>query len=113
MKVSTVDSLITQEETIPFSKFLTPPVSNCLQCDKSLSMHNDLSRANLLTHEGPIMCAKISLECKDCSIEYGIANFSDELGAHFYPQEFVINVVEVSNVTYIDMKLYNWIPSLR
>jgi hypothetical protein len=76
-------------------------------------MHNDPSKATLFTSEGPIPCSKISLECRDCSIKYGVANYSEEKGTHFYPEELEVDEIEVSNVTYIDRKLYRWIPSLR
>ena len=101
------------DEDLFFNKFLSPPVSNCLCCGRQLTMHNDPSKANLFALEGPIPCSKISLECRTCSIRYGVANFKDETGTHFYPDQYVIDFVEVSNVTYIDLKLYRWIPSLR
>ncbi len=102
-----------RQEGIHFNKFLTPPVSNCLQCDTQLTMHNNPSKATLFTRDGPIPCSKISLECRDCSIRYGVANFTNEQGSHFYPQDLAIDFIEVSNVTYVDTKLYRWIPSLR
>ena len=104
---------LSKREQINFNKFLTPPISNCLRCHKQLSMHNDPSKATLFTSEGPIPCSKISLECRDCSIKYGVANYSEERGTHFYPEELEVDEIEVSNVTYIDRKLYRWIPSLR
>ena len=105
---------LTQSERVNFNKFLTPPISNCLRCNKQLSMHNDPSKATLFTSEGPIPCSKVSLECRDCSFRYGVLNYSDEEGTHFYPEQLPTHgMVEVSNVTYIDGTLYNWIPSLR
>ena len=105
---------LTQSEGVNFNKFLTPPVSNCLHCNKQLSMHNDQSKATLFTSKGPIPCSKVSLECRDCSFQYGVLNYSNKEGTYFYPEELATHsVIEVSNVTYIDSKLYNWIPSRR
>ena len=106
---------LTQDEGTYFNGFLTPPVTNCLDCEKLLTMHNKPSKATLFTLEGPVPCTKITLECRDCSVRYGIAKFfrSCEPGSRFYPNEYSIDVIEVSNVTYINRKLYDLIPSLR
>ena len=106
---------LTQDEGTYFNSFLTPPVMNCLDCEKLLTMHNKPSKATLFTLEGPVPCTKVTLECRDCSVHYGITKFfrSCELGSRFYPNEFPIDVIEVSNVTYINRKLYDWMPSLR
>ena len=105
----------TQDEGIYFNKFFTPPVTNCLDWEKLLTMHNRPSKATLFTLKGPVPCSKVTLECRDCSARYGIAKFThgNDLGSRFYPQEFAIYVIEVSNVTYMDLELYGWIPSLR
>jgi hypothetical protein len=106
---------LTQGEGTYFNRFLTPPVTTCLDCEKLLTTHNKPSKATLFTREGPVPCTKIILECRDCSVRYGIAKFfrSGDMGSHFYPNKFPIDVIEVSNVTYINRKLYDWIPSLR
>ncbi|CAB4011283.1 Hypothetical predicted protein [Paramuricea clavata] len=105
---------LTQDEGIYFNKFLTPPVTNCLGCDKLLTMHNRPSKATLFTLKGPVPCSKVILECRDCSARYGIAKFTrgNDLGSCFYPQESAIDVIEVSNVTYMGLELDGWIPSL-
>jgi hypothetical protein len=94
-------------------KYLTPPVSICMRCDKRLSMRNNPSRAVLFTLRGPVRCAKVTLECRDCSIRYGVCNYTDKCGTRFYPQDFDIDLIEVSNVTYLRPDLYQWMPSLR
>lgn len=104
---------LTQKENMPFNKFLTPPVTTCLQCQKKLSLRNYPSKAKLFTQEGPIPCSKVTLECRDCSHVYGICNYSNESGTLFYPPEYCIQLIEVSNVTYFDPKLYKWFPSFR
>ena len=106
---------LTETEELSFLKFLTPPVSLCMQCDKKLSVRNNPSKAKVFTLNGPIPCSKVTLECRDCCYIYGICNYSDAKGTHFYPREMAaaIELVEVSNETYFDQKLYKWFPSLR
>ena len=104
---------LTKKENIPFNRFLTPPIRTCLRCQKLLTMQNYPAKVKIFTTDGPIPCSKISLECRNCSCVYGVCNFSDKLGTHFYPEEMGVDVVEVSNVTYIDLKSYKWFPSLR
>ena len=93
--------------------FLSPPVSACMQCDKKLSMHNNPSTATLFTLDGPVLCSKVSLECRSCSIRFGVCNFTDECGTHFYPFHLHNSSVQVTNVTYFHVNLYRWMPSLR
>jgi hypothetical protein len=42
---------------------------------------------------------------------YGVCNYTDKSGTHFYPH--VVELVEISDVTYMDVKLYKWFPALR
>ena len=51
----------TENEDLPFNKFLTPPVSFCMQCGKKISMCNNLSRAKLFPLNGPVCCSKVIL----------------------------------------------------
>ena len=104
---------LSEKECSPFNKFLTPPVRACLRCEKLLTMRNYPSKAKLFTTDGPLPCSKITLECRACCCTYGPCSFSDELGCHFYPAEMRVDVVEVSNVTYVDLELYRWFPPLR
>ena len=68
-----------------------------------------------LTQTEDLPCTKVTLECRSCSLVYGVCNYSDESGSHFYPKsdEYDVELIEVSNVTYFDAKLYKWFPSLR
>jgi hypothetical protein len=76
-------------------------------------LHNNPSTATRFTLDGPVVCSKITLECRSCSIRYDICNFTDSSGIRYYPPHLCSNVVEVSNITYFDLNLYRWIPSLR
>ena len=106
---------LTQTEDLPFNKFITPPVARCFQCEKDLTIRNNPSQAKVFTLDGPIPCTKVTLECRCCSYVYGVCNYSDKSGSHFYPKsdEYDVDIIEVSNVTYVDAKLYKWFPSLR
>ena len=80
-----------------------------------LTMRNYPVNVKLFSTEGPIPCSKITLECGSCSCVYRVRDFNDDLGDHLYPAEIgcsPIEIIEVSNVTYIDRKLYKWFPSL-
>ena len=116
-KKPSVDHLwnLTQKEDLPFNKFIAPPVARCFQCEKHLTVRNNPSKAKVFTLDGPTPCTKVTLECRCCSYVYGVCNYSDKSGSHFYPKsdEYDIDLIEVSNVTYVDEKLYKWFPSLR
>ena len=42
-------------------KFISPPVSACIKCKGSLTMHNLPSRAVLFSLDGPIHVSKVTL----------------------------------------------------
>ncbi|CAB4034143.1 Hypothetical predicted protein, partial [Paramuricea clavata] len=85
---------LTKSENMSFIKFLTPPVSACLRCGKSLTMRNYPAKVKLFSVNGPIPCSKITLECRDCSCAYGVCNFSNKEGTHLYPIDTKVNIVE-------------------
>ena len=93
---------LSKAENKPYIKFLTPPVTSCIRCGKLLSMKNYPANAKLFTTNGPIPCSKITLECRSCSCTYGVYGYVDERGTHLYSHEIKVDIVEVSNVTYID-----------
>ena len=100
-------------ERYRFTKFLAPPVSSCLSCEGNLSMHNRPSKAKVFTLEGPIPASKITLECRNCKISYGIARYTRDGKSNFYPRMLSGDIIGVSNTTYMSERLYKWIPSLR
>lgn len=97
------------------TEYISPPLSCCFKCDKLLSTCNKPCNATLFTLNGPILCGKVILECRNCNVRYGIRTYSDETGTRLYPMEIDANksLVEFSNVTYFEKSLYRWIPSLR
>ena len=107
-----VDTDLSNQDSL-LDKYLTPPVSVCTRCDKRLSMRNNPSRAVLFTLNGPVPCSKFTLECRNCSIHFGVCNYTDRSGTCFYPLNFDLDLIEVSNVTYFHRDLYQWMPSLR
>ena len=96
-----------------FTKFLAPPVSRCLCCDGNVTMHNPPSKAKVFTLQGPIPATKITLECRPCKMSYGIARYTNDRGSHYYSKELSLDLIEVSNTTYLSGQLYKWLPSLR
>ncbi len=68
----------------------------------------------MFTLDGSIPCTKVTWNA-DFAHVYGVCKYSDESGSHFYPKsdEYDVELIEVSNVTYFDVKLYKWFPSLR
>lgn len=96
-----------------FTKFLAPLVTRCLRCDGNITMHNPPSKAKVFTLQGPIPATKIMLECRPCKMSYGIARYTNDCGSHYYPKELSLDLIEVSNTTYVSGQLYKWLPSLR
>jgi len=96
-----------------YTKFLSPPTKSCLNCGEGITMHNPRSKAKLFTLQGPIPASKITLECKGCKISYGITQFTDSTGAHFYPNSISSHVIQMTNTSCMTQELYRWIPSLR
>ncbi len=99
----TVEHELTAIESMPFNRFSTLPLKTCLSCERSLTMKNFPAKVKIFTMDGPLPCSKITLECRSCSCVY---DFSDKLKMHFYLEEMQIDLVEVSNVTYLDLELY-------
>lgn len=95
-----------------YTKFLSPPTKSCLNCGEGITMHNPPSKAKLFTLQGPIPASKITLERKGCKISYGITQFTDSTGAHFYPNSISSHVIQMTNTSYMTQELYRWIPSL-
>ena len=96
-----------------YAKFLSPPLQCCLNCSEGVTMHNPPSNPTLFTLEGPIPASKITLECKDCGISYGIGRYADKTGLQYYPKSVAVDLIEVTNTTYMSPYLYRWLPSLR
>ena len=102
---------LTKTEEIIYNKFLSPPVSLCNLCGKTLTIRNNPSKAKLFTLEGPVPCTKITLECRGCSHVYGVCNYTDKSGTRFYQHN--VGIIEISDVSYMDAMLYKWFPALR
>ena len=101
---------LTSEGKFRFNKFISPPVELCLSCHGHLTMHRQPTNAIVYGNTGPVPASKIALECRNCNMTYGIGSYSDGRGKHLYPEPH--GLIEVSNKTYVDRKLYEWIPSL-
>ena len=102
---------LTKTEDVIYNKFLSPPVSLCILCDKALTIRNNPSKAKLFTLKGPVPRTKITLECRACSLVYGVCNYTDKSGTRFYQHD--VGIIEISDVSYMDAMLYKWFPALR
>lgn len=101
---------VTGEGKFRFNKFITPPIQSCLSCHENLTMHRQPTDAIVYGNTGPLPASKITLECRNCNMKYGVGSYSDGRGKHLYPESH--GLIEVSNRTYVDRHLYKWIPSL-
>ena len=94
-----------------YSLFLSPPVETCLSCHNTLTMHIPPTMAKYFSLQGVVAATKVTVECRSCSIRYGLSTYSDQEGSHYYRED--VSFIEVSTSTYVNTELYNWIPSLR
>ena len=100
---------------IHYNGFIAPPVEDCTLCGTALTAPNPLSSCTLYTVNGPKPCTKLTLRCQGCKVSYGRSMTESSSGnASYYPKEIISkdNLLEVTNVVYMEKKLYRWIPSL-
>jgi hypothetical protein len=100
---------------IHYNGFIAPPVEDCTLCGTALTAPNPLSSCTLYTVNGPKPCTKLTLRCQGCKVSYGRSMTESSGGnASYYPKEIISkdNLLEVTNVVYMEKKLYRWIPSL-
>ena len=102
---------LTKTEEVVYNKFLSPPVSICILCDKALTIRNNPSKAKLFTLNGPVPCTKIMLECRGSAHVYGVCNYTDKSGTRFYQHD--VGIIGISDVSYMDAGIYKWLPALR
>ena len=106
---------LTGKDEINYGGFIAPPVEDCTLCGTALTAPNPLSSCTLYTVDGPKPCTKLSLRCQGCKLSYGRSMTHCSSGnASYYPEEIIRkdNLVEITNVVYMEKKLYRWIPSL-
>lgn len=103
------------KDGINYGGFIAPPVEDCTLCGTALTAPNALSSCILYTVDGPKPCTKLSLRCQGCKVSYGRSMKHHSSGnASYYPKDVTRkdSLVEVTNVVYMEKKLYRWIPSL-
>ena len=103
------------KDGIGYGSFIAPPVEDCALCGTARTAPNALSSCILYTVDGPKPCTKLSLRCQGCKVSYGRSMRSHSSGnASYYPKDVTKKdtLVEVTNVVYMEKKLYRWIPSL-
>ncbi|CAB4001986.1 Hypothetical predicted protein, partial [Paramuricea clavata] len=106
---------LSKREKLNFGGFIVPPVEDCLRCGSILSAPNPRSSCTLYTITGPKQCAKLVLRCKDCKVSYGRSMIAEGKGNASYYFEAIAaadDLIEVTNVVYMEKRLYRWLPSL-
>lgn len=58
----------------PFTKFLAPPVTDCILCGSSLTTHNKPVTTICYTAAGPMPAVKVALRCDTCRVNYRYGN---------------------------------------
>ncbi|CAB3985836.1 Hypothetical predicted protein [Paramuricea clavata] len=108
-------SSLNGKDGVNYGGFIAPPVEDCMLRGTVLTSPNALSSCTLYTVNGPKPCTNLSLRCQGCKVSYGRSMTHYSSGnASYYPKEIIRkdNLVEVTNVVYMEKKLYRWIPSL-
>ena len=103
------------KDGINYGGFIAPPVEDCTLCGTALTAANAISSCTLFTMDGPKPCTKLSLRCQGCKVSYGRSMTHHSSGnASYYPKEIIKkdNLLEVTNVVYMEQKLDKWKPSL-
>jgi hypothetical protein len=108
-------NIVTKTGEFNVSRFLAPPVDDCLECGGCLSAPNQPSKCILFTTNGPKAVTKLILRCASCKVSYGYSMKTDGNGmSQYYSKEIMEynTVLQVTNVAYIEKTLYLWLTSL-
>lgn len=106
---------LTKKGKLNYSGFIVLPVNDCQTCGALLPAPNPPSSCMLYTLSGPKASTKLTLRCQECKVSYGRSMTIHENGiSSYYANERAAkdDLVEVTNVVYMEKKLYRWIPSL-
>ena len=106
---------LSENRELNYGAFIAPTVKECLTCSSLLSVPNPPSKCMLFTVAGPKAGSKITLRCQNCKVSYGRGMLSHSNTTYsYYPEDITVkdDLVEVSNVVYMEKRLYNWIPAL-
>ena len=106
---------LTKKGGLQYGAFISSPVTECSSCGSLLCAPNPPSSCTLYTCRGPKPATKLTLRCQGCKISYGMSMTTQKSGvSSYYPQNVTVSseFIEVTNVVYMEKKLYRWIPSL-
>lgn len=90
---------------IPFCDILCPPVENCTNCGRRLTLHNQPAHITIFKIAGRVQGIKITSKCQPCGLIYKYAQHGNEndVGYQFYQERR--SLVEASNVAYFERQL--------
>ncbi|CAB3976792.1 Hypothetical predicted protein [Paramuricea clavata] len=89
---------------IPFCDILCPPVENCTNCGRRLTLHNQPVHITIFKIAGRVQGIKITSKCQPCGLIYKYAQHGNEnVGYQFYQERR--SLVEASNVAYFERQL--------
>ena len=85
-------------------EILIPPVTNCCNCESLLVAQNKVCTVTVFSGESARTAMKLSLQCKDCKLNYGYSMFGNiQEGYHFYKEERPC--VEASDKVFMERSL--------
>lgn len=73
-----------------YTRFLSPPVDECIECECPLVAANKPNVCTLYTLKGPRPSTKLTLKCNQCKLYYGLTMYSLD-GCHHYYDPSLIN----------------------
>lgn len=94
----------------PVNMFLAPPVSQCLKCNGNIHAHHAPTVVTVFTTNGPLPGQKVTLRCKNCTINYRYDTYGGEGGYYYYND--IQDYIAASNVCYIERELCeSWVAA--
>ena len=110
-----LDNLIELSEKFnePYTNFIAPPVSECINstcklygCVNSLSANHAPVNVVIFDVDGPLPACKVCLKCKSCHTVYNYSKFGRKTkeGERYYKDQR--ELVEVTDVVYVTRRLY-------
>ena len=99
-----------------YNGFLAPPVICCLNVGRSgrkLVSYAEPTNVTIFSFDGARPGSKITLKCSMCNTNYGYSMYGNKMvnGSRCYDKER--DLVEASDVVFVERKLYQMFVSLR
>ena len=108
-----VMSHLSEGENFGYMKFLCPPVTKCITCNQNLRSTTKPTRVTFFTSTRPLPGCKITLKCDHCNLNYNPTMFGNKTdGFQFYQNTYKVDVVEISDESYAEGTLHEWMACL-